>query len=123
MRLATLLTLLLVLPACDATGFWETTERVPLRVDIQTQFADDRVRLEVGGVPIFDDRVTTEDVLSLAEIVRSNVPPGPTTLVVRVNGGPEGTLDLDPSGDGVVAVGFDGSDVSVVLLEEAPLYD
>ena len=123
MRLATLLALLLVLPACDAAGFWETQERVPLRVDIQSEFADDRVRLEVGGVPVFDDRVTTEAVLSLAEIVRSNVPPGRTTLTVLVNGEAETALELDPASGEVVAVRFDGSAVSAELLDEAPLYD
>ena len=123
MRLATLLSLLLVLPACDAGGFWETAERVPLRIDVQTQFDDDRVRLEVGGVPVYDDRVTTEATLSLAEIVRTNVPPGATTLAVTVNGGPSAALELDPADGGVVAVSFDGADVSVLHLDEAPLYD
>ena len=122
MRLATLLVLLLALPACDGAA-WETDDRVALRVDIQSQFDDDRVRVEVGGVPVFDDRVTTEALLSLAKIVEADVPPGETTLEATVNGGPSATLSLDPAAPGVVVIGFDGRDVSVGLAEQAPLYD
>lgn len=122
MRLATLLALLLVLPACDGAA-WESTDRVPLRIDIQSQFDDDRVRLEVGGVPVFDGRVTTEDVLSLARVVEASVPPGETVMEAIVNDGPRARIDLDPSAPGVVGVGFDGRTVSVQRFETAPLYD
>lgn len=121
MRLATLFALLLVLPACDGAA-WETDERVALRVDIQSQFDDDRVRVEVGGVPVFDGRVTTEDVLSLAEIVEAQVPPGETTLRATVNGAARAEVTLDPAALGGVAIGFDGQSVSILPFETAPVY-
>ena len=123
MRLVPLLALLLALPACDAAAFWETDERVPLRVDIQSQFADDRVRVEVGGVPVFDSRVTTEPLLGVAQIVETEVPPGRTPITVTVNGEAPTVVELDPADPAALAVGFDGETVSVRALDTLPLYD
>ena len=121
MRLATLLALLLTPLACDGAA-WETTDRVPLRIDIQSQFDDDRVRVEIGGVPVFDDRVTTMSARRLARVVEASVPPGETAIRATVNEGPSVRLDLDPAALGGVAVGFDGAAVSLEPFDTPPVY-
>ena len=57
-----------------------------LTVDFTTRFNDDLVRVELDGVLIYEERLTTTDVLSLAERVAFSIPEGEHRIRVEVAG-------------------------------------
>lgn len=55
-------------------------------VHLNSQFDNDRVQVRIDGREVFDERVTTLDVLSLAHILKLERPAGPHLLEVVVAG-------------------------------------
>lgn len=66
-------------------------------VHINSNFDNDRVRIEIDGLTVFNERVTTNPVLSLAEIIELKRPAGVHRIRVVVNGSKAGekTFSLD----------------------------
>lgn len=120
MRLVPVLALVLaVLAGCDSAVVTPPAGPESLRVDFQTVFDDDRVRVELDGALVFDGRVTTDGALSLAESVDLSIPEGAHDLRVEVGGASAEAAFV--AGDIVfVAVGYDPEtrDVSLDLRSE-----
>lgn len=54
-------------------------------VHLNSQFSNDRVQVFIDGKEVFDERVTTLDVLSLAEVIALKRPAGHHRIEVVVN--------------------------------------
>lgn len=88
--LALLLPFIVVLSGCgfvdlDPSG-GTTGVALDLEVHLTSQFNDDHVRVAIDGREVFDERVTTVDVLSLAEVVELKSSSGRHRIDVDVNG-------------------------------------
>lgn len=66
-------------------------------VHVKNNFQNDHVRLAIDGMVVFDERVTTNYVWSLAEIIKLKRPMGTHQVKVVVNGSEQGesTFELD----------------------------
>lgn len=64
-------------------------------VHLQNNFDEDRVRVEIDGEVVFNDRVSTDYLWSLAEVVVLKAPEGKRRLRVVVNGSEEGKAQFN----------------------------
>ncbi len=66
-------------------------------IHLNNNFDNDRVHVEIDGKVIFDERITTDYVWSLAEIVKLKRPMGTHHIKIVVNGSEEEkrTFELD----------------------------
>lgn len=68
--------------SCSCSPAYE----IDLAVHLGSWFQDDLVEVAIDGKTVFDQRVTTLDVLSLAKIIELKYQPGLHHLEVTVNG-------------------------------------
>ncbi len=71
------------------------TCRHAFEVHLNNGFDDDRVRVEIDGQTVFDERVTTDDVWSLAEVLKLQRPEGTHHIRAVVNGSEEGAASFE----------------------------
>lgn len=66
-------------------------------IHLNNNFDDDYVRIEIDGKPVFNKRITTDYIWSLAEIIELERPEGTHHINVVVNGNEEGkrSFELD----------------------------
>lgn len=113
-----------VLWAGCSSGITTPSGPADVRVDIQYAFDGERVELELDGERIYSERVTTDHIWSVAELVQFSVAEGRHEIKATV-GGASATLGFDASTTRVVAVRYDRAARRVELeaLAEPPLYD
>jgi len=111
--------------ACDSHGLFVPEGKHEIRVDLQHDFANDLVVVELDGVRVFRDRVTTNPVVSVAALVPFTLSEGSHRVRVTVNWTSASSTELIAGEFPVLAVTYDPDreDLSLHLLEELPLYD
>ena len=75
---------LLVLGGCNDSGSNLQPSTPVFRIDLQAQFLDDSVRVVVDSRIVFEGRVTTNNILSLAKAIPVEVPTGEHNVDVQV---------------------------------------
>jgi len=117
--------LVLNLSACDSHGLFVPVGPHEIRLDLQHDFSDDLVVVELDGVRVYRNRVTTNHVLSVAALVPLALSEGAHRLRVSVNGGSATSAEFAAGEFPVLAVTYDPvrKELSLQLLEELPYYD
>lgn len=75
---------LLILGGCNDNGSNLQPSPVVFRVDLQSQFFDDSLRVQVDGQMVFEGRATTDNILSLAKSISVNASSGRHHVHVEV---------------------------------------
>lgn len=115
MRLCLAIAALSLLAACDSVGPAAPSGPESLTVDFTTHFDDDLVRVELDGVLIYEERLTTADVLSLAERVVFSIPEGEHRIRIEVAG--QASAATFEAGQIVfIGVGYDPEEQDVELV-------
>jgi hypothetical protein len=120
-----ILALALHATSCDSGGLYTPNGPESVRIDLQYDFDNDLVVVEFDGLRVFRDRVSTNDVLSLAKMVDLSVSEGEHSVRVVVNGKAGGSASFTAGRWPVIAVTYDRQedDVLVALLKHPPYYD
>jgi len=120
-----LLACCIVLAGCDSADLEAPSGPEAVRIDLQWNFEDDFVEIELDGDLVFAERVTTNDLLSLAKIVDYSLPAGEHTVHAVVNGRYHAAAQFVAGSIAVVAIRFDGGrkEVEIELSEEPFWYD
>lgn len=119
MRLPLALPVALV-AGCDTTAITTPSGPESLTVDFTARFDRDLVRIELDGEPIYEERVTTEDVLSLAARASFEIPEGWHQFRVQVGGRASAATEFYAGEVVFVSVFFDPDedDVDLALSDE-----
>lgn len=75
-----------LLAGCDSTEAVAPSGPESFTVDFTTQFDNTSVQLELDGILVYEERVTTNDVLGLAERIELSISEDPHRLRVQVSG-------------------------------------
>lgn len=94
------LLIVLSITGCDifyTENVCESRNCEQFEIHLNNNFDDDYVRVEIDGKPVFNKRITTDDVWSLAEIIELERPEGSHQIKVVVNENEEGerSFELD----------------------------
>ncbi len=80
----TIFIFLLMIIGCENNIEKNKTPAIVLRIDLQSQFEDDSVRVMVDDTVAFEGRVRTETMLDVAKVVKFYVDSGPHYIHVQV---------------------------------------
>lgn len=95
-----------------------------LRIDLGTHFNNDLVTIELDNRIVFSDSVSTNNILSVAKILKYNYPVGKTTISVHVNGVVK-TSKFKHQQDRFIHISYDKqtSDIRIIYPAEKYVYD
>ena len=106
--------------------------QIELEVHLNNSFNDDRVRVKIDGHEVFDGRVTTNYVLSLAEVIQLTKSSGSHEIEVQVNDGDPSSTTFDLDHPLYILVRYYPEDLPTYniqegiyfdITEERPMYD
>ena len=115
-------------PAAERTVGIEATkapaEPVAIEVHLWQTYEDDEVRISIDGQVVFSDRVTTDDVLSLAARIPITVSSGSHRIGVLINRSVEEETTFHTKDVAVIAVTYIPAEDAVAfeLLDFRPAY-
>lgn len=105
---------LLALSGCDSADPVAPSGPASLTVDFTTQFDDDLVRVELDDALIYEERLTTNDVLGLAERATFSIPDGRHRVRVEVAGRAE-SATFEAGATVFVGVSYDSGQRAAAL--------
>lgn len=106
--------------------------RDDLQIHLRNSFENDRVRVKLDDNVVYNGRVTTDDVWSLAEIVELRPRPGRHVLDVMINGSYKASETIDLDRPTYVHVHFNPETIPALGIQEGivvnisdqrPMYD
>ena len=120
LHLAPLVLAAFLVAGCDSTGITLPSGPQPLTVDLTARFDNDLVRIELDDELIYEERVTTEDVLSLAARATFEIPEGRHRVRVEVGGRASASAEFTAGETVFVSVFHDPGedDVDLTLSDE-----
>lgn len=135
-RRALLVLFLVLVSGCEPFGVdpcaCSPEFQLDLEVHLGSDFNDDRVRVAIDGREVFDDRVTTNHVLSLAEVIELQRPPGRYRIDVQVNHDHQAWTTFDLDRPLFVGVGYHvepipryniAAGIAIHVTDTRPVYD
>ena len=98
-------------------------QKVSAFVHLQSNFAGDQVVVTIDGRRVFDQSVTTNHLLGLAESFEVSLSPGSHTVLVKVNEAVQKSESFIPEETPFILVGYHEGKVTMNFTDEKPLYD
>ena len=122
MRLPLIAAALSLLAGCDSADPTAPLGPESLTVDFTTHFDDDLVRVNLDGVLIYEERLTTADVLSLAERAAFSIPEGEHRIRIEVEGRASAAATFEAGQTVFIGVRYDPEMRAVDLVPSAEVF-